>query len=81
MRIRVEAGGLHLGVDGAITEAMTSGNWGIRLTFMSDDNDGRFEVCITEDKALSLIKRLTQSLESIEKVKRSLAKSVQEANR
>lgn len=69
MKIKVEASGLKIGVDNSVTDAIRTGNWGIRLRFENNQNDGIFEACLTEDEAKSLISELQLSLFDIRKVK------------
>ncbi len=70
MRVRVEANSLKIGVDGAVTEAIKTGNWGVRLTFTNEQHNSRFEAAISREEALMLINDLQKSLESIEEVRR-----------
>ena len=68
MKVKVEASGLTIGVDNSITDALKSGEWGVRLTFCNDDNDGRFEVVFNSKEVPSLITELEKALESIKKL-------------
>ncbi len=77
MKISVEASGLKIGVDNAITEAITTGNWGVRLTFTNDKNDGRSEHVISTQECESLIFKIENVLSSIRELKKQMDKKEQ----
>ena len=75
MNINVEVSGLKIGIDNTITDAIKTGNWGTRITFLNNDYTGRFEVCLTEEETSSLILKLNQSLQAIDDTRTSVITS------
>lgn len=69
MKINLELSGLKIGVDNSITEAIHSKEWGVRLTFVDDNNTSRFETVINTKHIPSLIEKLQEVLIESEKLK------------
>jgi hypothetical protein len=60
---------LKIGVDNAITDALTSGKWGIRFTFAGEEMTNRYEVVLTVEEAEALVVKISQAIGSIDRVK------------
>ena len=66
MRFTTEPSGLKIGVDGSIMEAFESGYFGVRMNFENDDKTSRYNVVLTVEETLELIKSLKVTLENID---------------
>jgi hypothetical protein len=69
MYFKSEANGLQIGVNNSVTEAFSSGKWGVRLTFTDNDFHSKYEVVFPVDEAKSLIRLIQESIDSINVVK------------
>jgi len=69
MKIKAEASGLTIGVDNAITEALVSGKWGIRLSFSGEELNNRYEVVLSVDEARNFVENIQKSIDSINEIK------------
>jgi len=66
MKVSSELSPMTIGVDNSITKAMQTGEWGVRLAFVNDNNDSRFEAVLSIEEIQSLIVKLQKSLNAYE---------------
>lgn len=70
MKTKVELSPMTIGVDNAVTEAMQTGVWGVRLSITNDENNSRYDFVLTQEEAHSLALKIQGSLNAMDDVKK-----------
>jgi hypothetical protein len=72
MIFKSEASAMQIGVENSITKAITTGEWGVRLSFRDDNYSSIYEVVLSEQDSQILISQMQKSLASIDEIRQQI---------